>query len=41
MVFKYCPDCGDKCGEKEIGDEDFVLHVTKCYLAFHIPAFCV
>ena len=30
MVFKYCPDCGDKLGEKEIGDEGIVPYCLSC-----------
>ena len=30
MVFEYCPKCGEKCGEKEIGDEGLVPFCTSC-----------
>ncbi|MBR4622161.1 MAG: NUDIX domain-containing protein [Ruminococcus sp.] len=30
MRFKYCPDCGSKAAEREIGDEGLMPYCEKC-----------
>ena len=30
MRFTYCPDCGSKLGERELGDEGMVPWCDKC-----------
>ena len=40
MIFTYCPKCGEKLGEKEIGDEGFVPFCLSCnspWFSFSYP----
>ena len=40
MIFKHCPECGEKLGKKEIGDEGLVPFCSPCqrpHFSFSYP----